>query len=227
MSFLSDGYWFARSQFWRACNCCDVYLRYPDFKQYLKAFRSQYRSCSPFALVREYFNARGERMSAVYGETPLRTLATLAKECELTGSDHVVDLGCGRGAALFFLSHLTGCKGLGVDLIPLFIEKARVIQSQAAISLPVEFLCEDYFSVDLSKATCIYLYGTCLEDEQIKGLIRSFDSLLPMTKIVTVSYPLSDYSQDFRVHKSWKGEFAWGSTDFYLQYKNRPLQRAR
>ena len=223
MMGLLKGYWFARCQASKIRDLWWVRRCYPGFRKYIAVFRSEYRSCNPFHLVRDYFLAKGERENGIYGETPLRTMEALARECAITERDCVFDLGCGRAMALCFISYLTGCKGVGIDLIPTFIEKSKLIHSRISDAPSLLFLCKDYVLCDLTQATCIYLYGTCLEDKRIYELVDVLRELSSSVKIVTVSYPLTDYSQDFTVVKRWKGEFPWGSTELYLNRSKKVI----
>ncbi len=125
-------------------------------------------------------------------------------------------MGCGRGKGVFFLSYLAHCSVIGVDWVPTFIQKAREIALLASPPLPVTFFCQDMFDVDFSSVTCIYLYGTCLEDEEIVKLISCFEALESSVKIITVSYPLSDYSKRFTIQKQWTSFFPWGEAEIYV-----------
>lgn len=160
-------------------------------------------------------------MVDAYGETPLPVFAQIAKECQLSGSDTVLEMGCGRGRGVFFLNHLLGCKAIGIDWVPTFIQMAQ--------SFPfckegeVSFRCETMEDTDLSAVSAIYLYGTCLSEEQIHTLINRFKTLPPFVKIITVSYPLSDYDTHFHTLKQFTASFPWGEAEIFCnQFKAIP-----
>ena len=46
---------------------------------------------------------------------------------ELTGNEHLLDVGCGIGGAARFIAAQTGCKVTGIDLTPAYIEAARAL----------------------------------------------------------------------------------------------------
>ena len=84
--------------------------------------------------------------------------------------------------------------------------------------------CGDFFDHHFEDATVIYLYGTCLEDGTIRKLIHKFSRLQKGAKIVTVSYPLTDYldgsqRSHFNVIHSFKVSFPWGIGDVYLHVR--------
>lgn len=175
-----------------------VRRQFPSFVPYERALKRAYRFQNPY------------RICPLYGETPLPVFAQIAEKCRIQPCDVVFEVGCGRGRGAMFLSQIYGCKVIGIDRVPIFINKANEI-------LPAAFLCEDMFAADYSEATVIYLYGTCLADEQVLSLVARFERLGPGTKIITVSYPLTDYSPRFRVMEQFTGQFPWGGGEIFIQ----------
>ena len=178
----------------------------------LKAFKNAYRFCNPYRVCKQFFKSRGEQEVHVYGETPFRVFAKIAVECGLNQNDVLFELGCGRGLGTFFLSHLTGCRSVGIDWVPKFIHIAQKI----AVSIPdlqVSFYCSRMEDFDFSNASVIYLYGTCLPDGVIETLTAKFPS---NARVITVSYQLSDYNSRFRTVKQFSACFPWGETDIYI-----------
>lgn len=175
---------------------------------------------SPFAVSKKFLQSKGEKEVYAYGETPLTTLDKIAHECHLSFTDTVFELGCGRGRTCFWLKEFIQCKVVGIDFVPEFIERAELIKNRFQV-VNVEFRLGDLFQADLREATVIYLYGTSLESDDIKKLIEKFKKLPSGTKIITVSYPLSDYTHEpiFEVMNRFEANFTWGSGDVYMQVK--------
>ncbi len=175
----------------------------------------------PFTINKNFLVHRGERDVYVYGETPLTTLDYIARECRLSSCDTVFELGCGRGRTCFWLNQLIGCQVVGIDFVPEYIEKANQIKEVFNL-MGVEFREGDILQSDLRGATVIYLYGTCYSDIFIKTLIRRFEQLPRGTKIITVSYALSDYTSRplFETMKRLPAKFTWGEADVYLQIRS-------
>ena len=194
----------------------EVRRRFPAFLPFELALDRVYRFHNPFHICRKYLKQKGEQCPDAYGETPLPVLAKIAEECNLSSEDTLFDLGCGRGRGALFLSHLTGCHVVGIDWIPFFIQKAQEISASTFPRLLTAFRCIEMQSADLSGATVIFLYGTCLSDEVINTLIGRFERLSPQIKIITVSYPLSDYSLRFKVLKQFSALFPWGEGEIYI-----------
>lgn len=205
------------------CQNRQVKRQFPAFCVYEHAFKKAYRFSNPFRLSKEFLKKKNALQVDAYGETPLLVLARLAKECGLCSKDRIIEMGCGRGIGVFFLSYLVGCPVVGIDWVPTFIDRAKAISNAVHPQLPVEFLCQDMVDTDLSSATCIYLYGTCLDDAVIEVLVDRFEALGPSVKIVTVSYPLNEYSQQFYTETQWMGSFPWGEGEVYVnRFKAAP-----
>jgi len=165
---------------------------------------------NPYRISRIFLANKGVRDVHLYGETPLSTYATIAQEAKITAHDRYVDLGCGRGRGVFFMAHQTGCSAHGVDWIPEFIERAKCL----ATGLPcVTFSCEDFLTASLEKASVVYIYSTCLSDEEAKRLGHSLEKLPPGSRIISVSEKLPG---NFLLKKEFPVRYPWGKTTAYL-----------
>lgn len=198
-----------------------VVFNYYSNLSFLKADISlmlMYLFHNPFSISKRFLMKKGASDVYAYGETPLSTLNKIAKECQITSKDCVYELGCGRGRTCFWLNSFIGCKVVGIEFVPEFVERANRIKNKLKIN-EVQFCLEDMRKTEFSGATVCYLYGTCLDDETINTLIKKFSKLPVGTKVITVSYPLTDYTEDgkFEVMKRFIGTFTWGDADVYLQ----------
>lgn len=175
---------------------------------------------SPYEISKKFLIEKGEKEIYLYGETPLTTLDDIARQCQITKNDTVFELGCGRGRTCFWLNSFIGCKVIGIETIPEFATRAQEIKSRFDVK-NVEFRQQNMLQTDFSKATVIYLYGTCLEESFIQKLVARFQSLPAGTKVITVSYSLEDFTSlpYFEVMKRFTAKFPWGTTDVYLQVK--------
>lgn len=175
---------------------------------------------NPFTISKRFLMKKGAKDVYAYGETPLTTIEFLAKECDLKASDTVFELGCGRGRTCFWLREFIGCKVVGIEYIPEFAERASRVASKLKLDR-IEFRQEDFLHSDFQGATAIYLYGTCYDDDFITQLINKLKKCAPGTKIISISYPLSEYTNedDFEVMKRFTATFTWGVADVYLQVR--------
>lgn len=211
-------------------------VRTSNFKEHLRVVCNYYSDLSflkldgyltlsylfnnPFGISKRFLLQKGELDVYTYGETPLSTLEYIANECRLSFKDTVFELGCGRGRTCFWLRNFIGCSVVGIDFVPEFVHRAQAITEKFHIP-QLQFRLENFLKTDFTGATVIYLYGTCLNSSEIHQLISRFSSLPRGTKIITVSYPLTDYISEplFEVMKRFPAKFTWGTADVYLQIK--------
>lgn len=194
------------------------YYRSWSFLKADLALRLIYLFHSPYKMSKRFLMKRGEQDIHIYGETPLTSLELIAKECGLRASDCVYELGCGRGRTCFWLHSFIQCSVVGIEYIPAFVERANLVKKRLKIPR-VEFRQEDMTLASLQGATVCYLYGSCLEEKTIKLLASHFAQLPIGTKIITVSYPLSDYweKDSFELMKRFTVPYTWGEADVYMQ----------
>jgi len=188
--------------------------KHPLFRAADAALQKSYKNLNPYTLCKQFLLQKGEKEIHTYGETPLTELASFLEKCNLVKEDHFVDLGCGRGRVAFFVDSYFPCSVTGVDCVPRFISLA--ISTGKSLTTSPSFLCEDILSFDLTSASYIYFYALCLNDKDFDQMIERFKKLKKGTKIITVSFSLSEYSPHFKTLYSQKARFAWGKTEFFL-----------
>lgn len=181
-----------------------------------------YLFSNPFRISKRFLSSRGAKEVYTYGETPLTTLDHISHNFGITARDVVFELGCGRGRTCFWLNQWLGCTVVGIDYVPDFIDKAQKIKERFHLQ-HISFRLEDLFQANLKGATVIYLYGTCFSAAEIDILIDRLSELPKGTKVITVSYALTEFqpAAPFRVIKQMTASFTWGKTDVYLQVKKR------
>lgn len=175
---------------------------------------------NPFTISKRFLLQKGEKDVYAYGETPLTSLDLIAKECRINKDDVVFELGAGRGRGCFWLNSFIGCQVVGIEYVPDFVERAERIKRKCCYP-DVNFRNEDMLKSDFSEGTVFYLYGTSYEDNFILKLVDKFKKLPAGTRIITVSYPLTDYIDEpaFEVMKRFPVRFTWGTADVYLQVR--------
>ena len=68
------------------------------------------------------------------------------------------DLGCGDGRVVVEVCHKLGVRGVGMDLQPLLVNKARRLAKQRRLGSRATFSVADLRSVDLSNAAVVFFY---------------------------------------------------------------------
>jgi hypothetical protein len=194
------------------------YYRNPLFRKVDLALLWSYFCNNPYRISRDFLLRRGEANIYAYGETPLTTLEQIVKEAGIGAEDTVFELGSGRGRPCFWLRCFVGCNVIGIEFVPDFVAKANEVRQRFKLS-GIDFRHQDMLKADLSGASVVYLYGTCMEDLEIHKLIDQLEKLPEGTKIITVSYPLTDFTdKEFLVvERIFPAKFTWGMADVYLQ----------
>ncbi|MEZ5314851.1 MAG: class I SAM-dependent methyltransferase [Chlamydiales bacterium] len=199
---------------------CVMVRYYPNFRFLLNdcLLITQYLWRTPYQESKKFMQERGEKEIYIYGETPLTTMDLISRQCGILSQDIVYEIGCGIGRTAFWLHYFIKCQVIGIDYQPIFISRANRIKKWLLLD-QIDFFLKDILEVDFQKATVLYLYGTSLEEKTVKQLILRFELLKRGTKIITVSYPLSDYSNVFHLEKKFMAHFPWGRAETYLNIK--------
>ncbi len=179
-----------------------------------------YFSDGPYSIVRK----EGKRapvlpQNLTYGETPCLTIRKILQELELKPSDHFVDLGCGRGLTVFFVNQYFHIPATGVDIIPTFIRRAKILAKNLGLT-QVKFIKENLSWLTLEqigKGTIFYLTGTAFEEELLAKIASRLELLPIGIKLITLSDALP--STQFQVIKIKPFYFSWGKVDVYFHQK--------
>ncbi|MGR3973452.1 MAG: class I SAM-dependent methyltransferase [Candidatus Rhabdochlamydia sp.] len=165
-------------------------------------------------------NPYHQSLAFPYGETPLRAFYLIGKKAKLNPSDLFLDLGCGRGRGVFFLSFFFNCRAKGVDLTAAFIQKATQV-AHLYKKEKITFACEDFLTTDLREVTCVYFYGITHDEMVVKKVQENLTTLPLYGKVCMIDQPLS-YNltgQEGSSLPSFQVDFNWGTADVFLYEK--------
>ncbi len=95
---------------------------------------------------------------APYLPTPDDVVDRMLTLAKVQRGDTVLDLGCGDGRIPIRAAQKFGARGIGVDIDPKLIERARANAKTVGVENLVEFRVEDAMATDLSKASVVTLY---------------------------------------------------------------------
>ena len=114
----------------------------------------------------------------------------------VTRDDFVIDLGSGDGRILITAAQKFGARGIGVDLDESLIEQSVANAQAAGVADQVQFLRQDLFKTDLSKASVITLYLLPGVNMRLRPVLLA---LKPGTRIVAHDFDLGDWKPDVKV----------------------------
>lgn len=126
--------------------------------------------------------------------TPPEVVARMLEIARTGPEDFVVDLGAGDGRIVIHAAKVHGARGLGVDLDPTLVARARESASKAGVADRARFAVQDALRTDLSGASVvtIYLLPWLLERLETRLLYE----LRPGARIVTHAFPLGSWPAD-------------------------------
>jgi hypothetical protein len=117
----------------------------------------------------------------------------MLKMAKVTASDFVIDLGSGDGRILITAAKKFGARGLGVDLDTVLLKKARDGAAREGVSDRVQFVEQNLFLTDLSRATVITSYLLPEMNEKLRPKILA---LKPGTRLVAHDYDMGEWQPD-------------------------------
>jgi len=110
-------------------------------------------------------------------------------------ADVVYDLGSGDGRIPIIAAQKYGARGVGIEIDPSLVARARENASDAGVSDRVTFILGDLFAADLSDATVVTLY---LSPNIMKRIEPGLRALRPGTRIVSHEFPFASWTPDRR-----------------------------
>ena len=134
---------------------------------------------------------------APWWRTNKKTARAMCRLAKVSKKDVVCDLGSGDGTALIVAAKEFGANGVGIEIDPLRFFISSMLLRSNGVSNRVKILKKNFFDVDISDATVVFVYLVPRALERLKPkLLRE---LKPGTRIVSyrykISLPLSFYDK--------------------------------
>jgi SAM-dependent methyltransferase len=108
--------------------------------------------------------------------------------------ERLVDLGSGDGRIVIEAAKRYGARGLGVEIDPALVRRARENAKRAAVEALASFEVQDLFETDLRGVNVVTMY--LLPEVNLKLLPRFIDQLRPGARIVSHDYDLGPWPFD-------------------------------
>jgi SAM-dependent methyltransferase len=128
--------------------------------------------------------------------SPQVVVDEMLRLANVTKDDFVMDLGSGDGRILITAARKFGARGIGVDLDENLIYQSEAAAQAAGVAERVQFLRQDLFKTDLSRATVITLYLLPGVNLRLRPMLLN---LKPGTRIVAHDFDLGDWKPDVKV----------------------------
>jgi predicted RNA methylase len=119
----------------------------------------------------------------IYVPTPDAVVDAMLSAAQVKATDIVYDLGSGDGRIVITAAKKYGARGVGIELDPGLVQKARENAAAAGVSGRVRFVTQDLFTADIRSATVVTLYLLQSLNERLRPkLVRE---LKPGTRVVS------------------------------------------
>ena len=125
---------------------------------------------------------------APFISTPEDVVERMLAFAGVTRTDVVYDLGCGDGRIPIAAAKKYGARGVGLDIDPALVARARENAKAAAVDSLVNFRVEDVLTADVSEATVVTLYLLTSSNERLRPMLQR--QLKPGARIVSHAFSM-------------------------------------
>lgn len=123
--------------------------------------------------------------------TDEKIVTMMLEMAKVTKTDHLIDLGSGDGRIVITAAKRYGARGMGVEIDPALVRKARENAQAAGVADRATFVEGDIFEANIRDATVITMY--LLADINMRLRPKLLNDLKPGTRIVSHNYDLGDW----------------------------------
>ena len=128
---------------------------------------------------------------APYVVTPPDVVDEMLKLAEVGKQDLVYDLGSGDGRIVITAARMYGARGVGFELDPDLVRRARDNARRAGVDGLVEFHEQDVMTVNLASATVVTVYLS--RDANLKLRPGLLSQLRPGSRVVSHTFDMGDW----------------------------------
>jgi len=122
-------------------------------------------------------------------------------------TDVVYDLGSGDGRIVIEAARAYGAHGVGIEIDPDLVQKARKQARRAGVSDLVEFRQGDLFEADISEATAVTLYLLPSVNKKLRP--KLFRQLDPGTPVVSHDFDMGEWTPKRTVKMDGDTVYLW------------------
>ena len=139
--------------------------------------------------------------------TPENTVQGMLELAGVSESDLVYDLGSGDGRIPITAAERYGARGVGIEIKPDLVQRARKRAKLAGVSDRVEFRRQDIFKADFSDATVVTMYLFPEVNLRLRPML--FQQLEPGTRVVSHSFDMNGWEPDSTVNVDGDILYLW------------------
>ena len=124
--------------------------------------------------------------------SPEEVVNRMLRIADVGADDYLIDLGSGDGRIVIGAAK-RGARALGIDIDPTLVAKGRENAAAAGVSDQTEFVAQDLFDTDLSRASVVTIY---LLPEVNLRLRPKLLALKPGTRLVSHDWNMGEWEPD-------------------------------
>ncbi|MGH7798098.1 MAG: SAM-dependent methyltransferase [Candidatus Binatia bacterium] len=122
--------------------------------------------------------------------SPDHIVQRMLEVAEIKKGDILYDMGSGDGRIVIEAAKKFGIRGVGIDLNPELVAKARESAAKEGVSHLVEFRAQDGLTVDISEATVVTLYMFKWFNNALRPKLQK---LKPGSRVVAHDFDIDDW----------------------------------
>lgn len=125
-----------------------------------------------------------------YVPSPMYVVHKMIEVAEIKKDDILYDMGSGDGRIVIEAAKKYGIRGVGIDLNPELVAKAKANALEEGVAHLVEFRAQDGLTVDISEATVVTLYMFKWFNNALKPKLQK---LKPGSRVVAHDFDIDDW----------------------------------
>lgn len=130
--------------------------------------------------------------------TPMKVVGEMLELARPAAGDSVYDLGAGDGRINVEAARRFGAPGVGFEIEPRLVERARERAREAGVEDVVDFREQDLFEADLRPASVVTLYLLWAVNYRLRP--KLFRELRPGARVVSHKFDMGQWEPDSVVH---------------------------
>lgn len=139
--------------------------------------------------------------------SPKEIVVRMLELANVASDDVVYDLGSGDGRIPITAAQRYGARGVGIEIKPDLVTKARARAETTMVDDLVEFRQGDLFEADFREATVVTLYLLPDVNRKLRPLL--FEQLEPGTRVVSHGFDMGEWEADKVVEYEDTFLFLW------------------
>lgn len=142
-----------------------------------------------------------------YDPSPREVVRAMLDLAGVTEKDVVYDLGSGDGRIPIAAARDYGARGVGIEIDPKLVARARTNAEEAGVAERVTFRNEDLFEADFREATVVTLF--LLPEVNLRLRPRLLAELRPGTRVISHYHDMGDWEPDRSIKLLGRSVYLW------------------